>query len=111
MGKEEEAFITGMKAKGIDVNVITLMAPALNDVFGVTTTSKLNTWTTKYNLTSPVLNDRAWGISIFEPAIGAMNIGYPTWVVVRPDLTVIDFQTGYGSWADMATLIEADNKP
>lgn len=108
MGKEEEAFLADMKSKGIDVQVITLMAPALDDIFGVTTKAKLTTWTTKYNLTSPVLNDRGWGIAEFEPAIGAANIGYPSWAVVRPDLTVIDYQTGYGSWADMAAIIEAD---
>ncbi|MFO0591985.1 MAG: redoxin family protein [Polyangiaceae bacterium] len=111
MATEEEAFVTAMKAKGIDVQVITLLAPSLSDVFGVTSQAKLTTWTTKYKLESPVLNDRGWGVAEFEPAIGADNIGYPSWVVVRPDLTVIDFMTGYGGWSEMQTRIETDAMP
>lgn len=110
MATEEEQFVTDMAAKGIEVKVITLLAPSLSNVFGLTSTAKLNSWTTKYDLTSPVLADRGWGIAEFEPAIGADQIGYPSWAVVRPDLTVVDFVTGYGGFVEMATIIEADKQ-
>lgn len=108
MAEEEEAFVTDMAAKGIEVRVITLLAPSLTDIFGLTTKLKLQQWTNLHELKSAVLADRGWGIAEFEPAIGADQIGYPSWTVVRPDLTVVDFMTGYGGWSDMQTIIEAD---
>ncbi|MEZ4300105.1 MAG: redoxin domain-containing protein [Polyangiaceae bacterium] len=108
MASEEEAFVEEMAAQGIEVHVITLLCPSLSNVLGNTTTSMLKSWINKYNLTSPVLADRGWGLSIFEPAIGVDNIGYPSYAVVAPDLTVLDFQTGFGSFDELAAIIQAD---
>lgn len=110
MAEEEEAFVSAMAAKGIEVRVITLLAPSLSNVFGLTSKTKLQAWINAHSLKSAVLGDRGWGIAEFEPAIGAANIGYPSWTVVRPDLTVVDFMTGYGGWSDMQTIIENDMK-
>jgi hypothetical protein len=51
-----------------------------------------------------VLGDRGWGLSLFPPAIGD-ETGYPSWVVVAPDLSVIAFDTGFGGWGEIRTLI------
>jgi thiol-disulfide isomerase/thioredoxin len=110
MASEEEKLISDMASKGVDVAVITLLCPSLSDVFGTTTKKNIDTWTSKFKLKSAVLADRGWGVSEFEPAVGAMNLGYPTWVVVRPDLTVVDFMTGYGSYTDIENVILADKK-
>lgn len=108
MADGEEAFIADMKAQGIDVHVITLLAPLLSDVFGETSKTKLTNWVNKYDLTSPVLGDRGWGLAIFEPAIGADTVGYPSWVIVNPDLKVVAFDTGFSSWDDFKMSILAD---
>lgn len=108
MAEEEEQFVADMAAQGIEVHVVTLLAPSLANVFGKTTTGQLKNWTTKYELTSPVLADRGWGLSIFEPAIGADQIGYPSWAIVTPDLLVLDFMTGYGGFDELAATIVAD---
>lgn len=94
MASEEEAFVADLAAQGVDVKVITLLCPALEDVVGNTTTAMLKTWISSFKLTSPVLADRGYGLSLFEPAIGADTLGYPSWMVVAPDLTVLDFNTG-----------------
>ena len=108
MASEEEKFVADMAAQGIEVHVVTLLAPSLSNVLGETSQAQLKSWSTKYKLASPVLGDRGWGLSIFEPAIGADQIGYPSWAIVTPDLKVLDFTTGYGGFADIQAAILAD---
>ena len=108
---QEDAFATSMHAQGIDVHVVTLLAPSLNDVIGETTLGMLTYWTNKYALSSPVLADRAWGLAMFEPALGVDNVAYPSWVLVRPDLSVVSFGAGFASFAEFETAIVADAGP
>jgi hypothetical protein len=96
-----------MAAQGDEVHVITLMAPSLADPLGDTSDAQLEAWTTNYDLTSPVLADRGWGIAMFLPAIGE-QMGYPSWVVVDPDLNVVQYDTGFGSWQQFIDIINAN---
>lgn len=104
----EEKFVADMAAQGITVHFVTLLAPSLGDVFGETTQTMLKTWIDKFELTSPVVGDRGWGIAVFEPAIGADQIGYPSWTVVDPDLVVVDFASGFDSFETVKSIIVAD---
>jgi hypothetical protein len=103
MAGGEAAFIETMKAQGIDVHVITLLAPSLGVPLGETTTTMLQQWIDGYELPSPVLADRGWGLTIFLQAIE--DPGYPSWVLVAPDLTVVDFGTGFAGWGERETAI------
>jgi hypothetical protein len=105
MASNEEQFTEDMAAQGIEAYVITLLAPSLADTTGETTTEILNIWINNFGLSSPVLADRAWGLSIFPPAIE--GAGYPSWVLVAPDLTVMDFASGYGGFANWEAAIVA----
>jgi peroxiredoxin len=107
MAGDEEAWVEEMAGMGIDVRVVTLLAPSLDDVFGDTTQAQLNTWITKYDITSPVLADRSWGFSMFFPAIGEAT-GYPSWAVVDPDLRVLELDSGYGGMELYTDIIVAD---
>jgi AhpC/TSA family len=108
MAGEEEKFIQDMAAQGITVHVVTLLCPSLDNVIGETTQNMLKNWTSNFDLTAPVLADRGWGLSIFEPALGADQIGYPSWAIVDPDLVVLDFTTGFGGFGDAQSIILAD---
>jgi hypothetical protein len=110
MATEEEAFVADMKASGVDVHIITLLAPSLSNPFGNTTKKQLGTWISTYKLTSPILADRSWGLAMFDPVF-TPNTGYPSFVIVRPDLTILDYQTGYGGFTDVKTAILADKGP
>ncbi len=110
MATAEEAFIAGMKAKGIDVQIISLLAPLLADPFGPTTSNMLKVWTNTYALTSPVLEDRGWGLSMFEPIYTDMT-GYPSWAVTNVDLKVLATGNGYDQFAAIKTAIIADHGP
>ena len=111
MASEEEAFIADLKAKGIDVYVITLLCPSLADTLGETTKAMIDQWKTKFSLTSPILADRAWGVAMFLPleVIMPMDaLSYPSWVLVDRDLKIMDWNAGYGGFAPIAAAIEAD---
>lgn len=105
MAAGEEAFVDGMKAQGIDVKVVTLLAPSLADPLGETTTAMLEQWTNGYGLSSPVLADRGWGLTMFLEVI--MDPGYPSWVLVAPDLTVVEYGTGFAGWAEREAAVLA----
>jgi hypothetical protein len=110
MATGEEQFIADLKAKGVDVRVVTLLCPSLSDTAGDTTKAMLNTWTKNFQLTSPVLADRGWGLSVLAPPLGA-TVGYPSWALVDPELKVLDFGSGFGTFAEIETAILADAKP
>jgi hypothetical protein len=97
-----------MDLVGIDVEVITLMAPSLSDTLGVTPLEDLQAWADTYGIEGPVLADRGygyWPVGLFaEASLG--GFGYPTWLIVAPDLTVIDGGVGYSSWSGIAVAIE-----
>jgi hypothetical protein len=99
MASEEEAFIQGMAAQGIPVHVITLLAPSLGNPLGETTNAMLSNWTSTFGLSAPVLADRGWGLSMFFPLFGEQT-GYPSWVLVDPNLQVIDAGSGFGGYGE-----------
>ncbi len=103
---EQEAFVQGMQTNdGITVHVITLLAPSLSDPLGDTSQQQLQSWISNYSISTPVLADRAWGLSLFSEAI--MDAGYPSWALVSPNLEVLDMGTGYGGWDSYRSAILA----
>ena len=103
----EAGFIEEMAAEGIEVEVVTLLAPSLSDTAGTPETEDLVSWTDTYGIHSPVLGDRVWGLSVAAAAVGD-DFGYPTFIVADPDLIVIDLQVGFSSYDDFAALIRED---
>lgn len=108
MASQEEAFVAEMAGLGITVHVVTLLAPSLADPLGTTTQAMLTQWTDNFDLTSPVLADTAWGLSMFIPVFGDTETGYPSWVLVDPELNVLEFGTGFDSFEGRKTTILAD---
>ncbi|MEP7122606.1 MAG: redoxin domain-containing protein [Byssovorax sp.] len=108
MAAAEEKFIADLAAKNIKANMITLMAPSLSNTTGVTSKKQIDAWVKKYSLTTPILSDRSWGLSTFGVAIPADQLGYPSLAIVRPDLTIMSFESGFGDFATIEMAIEAD---
>ncbi|MCA9491085.1 MAG: redoxin domain-containing protein [Myxococcales bacterium] len=103
---EETAFVESMKAEGIEVEVITLLAPSLSDTAGTPTKPQLKQWIDQYDLHSPVLADRVWGLAVVAPAVGD-GFGYPSMMVVSPDLEILDTSVGFGGYDGMGDLIRS----
>jgi hypothetical protein len=104
---EEEAFIASMAEEGIAVHVVTMLAPSLSNTAGTPTTDELQEWIDAFDLASPVLADRVWGLSVYGQYAGD-DYGYPTFFVVAPDLEIIDINVGFGSYDTFADVIRAD---
>ena len=84
------------------------LAPTLAAVTGLTTTEMLETWSEDFGLHSPVLADRGWGQAVAKHALD--DFGYPTSVLVDPELQVMEFNVGFGAdgWDLYEDLILAD---
>jgi hypothetical protein len=107
MAAAEPAFIEAMADEGIEVEVVTLMAPSLSNTAGTPTTSQLQQWVDSYDFHSPVLGDRVWGLSVAQPLL-ADDFGYPASLIVAPDLTLIDTRVGFGGFEAFADIIRDD---
>jgi hypothetical protein len=107
MADTEEQFIADMAAQGIQVWVITLLAPSLEDPLGATTKTMIDAWISSFGLSAPVLGDRGWGLSMFIPAL-ADTTAYPGWIIADPNLQVLDFGVGFTSYAEIEATIVAD---
>ncbi|MBW2522790.1 MAG: hypothetical protein JRI23_01380 [Deltaproteobacteria bacterium] len=103
MAAAEASFLTNLSNQGIDAHVITLLAPALDDPIGDTTPQQLQAWTSTYG-DSPVLADRAWGVSMFL-ALYPDTLSYPSWVLAAPDLEVLDYESGFGGYEEIEATI------
>jgi hypothetical protein len=102
MADAEHAFLESM-ADGPAVEVVTLLSPALAEVISTPDRSMLLAWSDQFGLSSPVLGDRGWGYWLVNESLG--SISYPAWIVVAPDLTVIEIGTGFRSWDDFRNII------
>jgi thiol-disulfide isomerase/thioredoxin len=106
----EEQFVSDMAMQGIDVHVITLLAPSLTDVYGETTNAMLSNWTSQFSLMSPVLADRGWGLSMFL-TLFEDGAAYPSWVLVDPTLQVFETGEGFGGYESIQASILAHANP
>ena len=108
MAAAEPAFIEAMAAEGIDVEMITLLAPSLSAVLDPTETQILEDWTTEFGLHSPVLGDRGYGYWLGKGAMGD-DFAYPSWVLVAPDLTVFEVGKSFSSFDLIGESIRSHN--
>ncbi len=97
MAAGERAFIETLAREGVDLEVVTLLAPSLSDPLGQTSLSMQLEWVSAFQLQSPVLADRGWGAWVLGAALG-QDFAYPAWAVVSPDLEVVAVGTGFGGW-------------
>ncbi len=95
LAQTEAEFIESMNNNGIEVEVITLMAPSLSAILDPTPVEVLQDWVDTYSLHSPVFADRGWGYWLGKEALGE-DFGYPTWLIVSPELEVLEISKGFG---------------
>ena len=106
MAETEPEFAADMEEQEIPVSVLTLMAPSLSEVLSPTPLETLVEWVDTYGLNSPVMSDRGWGYWLAGAALGD-SISYPTWIVIAPDLSVLEMGTGFSSWDGISSTIKS----
>lgn len=105
MAVGEEAFIRDMAKQGIEVQVVTLLAPTLDAVIDPTPTRDLREWESVFELSNPVLADRGWGYALgssYSP-----SFGYPTILIVDPKGRLVQVRTGFSSWDSIGAVLGA----
>lgn len=104
MAEGEKAFVEDLRASGVEVRVVTLLAPSLATALDPTPTELLEQWTATFDLEGPVLGDRGWGYTMGSAAFADM--AYPSWFLVAPDGEVVDAGQGFGDWDVVQRAIE-----
>lgn len=112
MAEDAPGFEAEMANLGLEVTGVTLLAPSLSNSLGDTSTSTLYDWGFAFDLEGPVLADRgygAWVLGTGAETITGESFGYPTWVVVNPELEVVAVNVGFGGWDSIKQVI-LDNR-
>lgn len=80
---------------GVELVVIELMSASVSASLDTPDQAQLQAWVDAHGLSSPVLADRTYGWQVVNENSGATGI--PNFILVDPELTVLDWSTGYGS--------------
>lgn len=110
MASTAEAFVLELAGEGIEVVVVNLLGKGLAEPFEEPDDETYAAWVDSYQPTGPVLRDRGFAYALFpdfaEEATGE-SFGYPTWVVVAPDMTIAAVNIGFSDWEAVAAVIRA----
>jgi len=99
---EAEDFLASLD---VPVTQITLLAPTLEYPIRTTTSAELDAWVDAFDIEQPVLADRGWGYRMGVDHFQE-RFGYPTIIVVGPDLIVREAWVGFTGWDLVADVID-----
>lgn len=111
MAAGEADFVAGLRAEGIPVRVITLMGAGLSQSTTTPPASTVDAWISRFGVDEPMLYDRGFGYAMFAPFLedfSGEDFGYPAWVIVDPEMTLIYGNIGFGNWDSVASVIRDD---
>ena len=107
-GSSEEALQT-MRSAGIDVMMVSFLGNGLSAPFETPSQSTLDNWVENYNLHDPVLFDEGFAFALFPSFVEEFSgegFGYPTWLLVNPEMTLVYGNVGFGDWEQIQNAIE-----
>jgi thiol-disulfide isomerase/thioredoxin len=111
MASTAEDFVQQMAAEGIEVVVVSLLGKGLAEPFSEPDEAVYDDWVTQYQPSGPVLRDRGYGYALLpdlaESATGE-EFGYPTWMVIAPDMTIAHVNVGFSDWEAVAEVIRGE---
>ena len=103
-------FVDDMQALGIPTRYITLLGASLSAVNEEPDDRTWAAWLDAYgDHGEPILKDRGYGYAVYGNYLGDA-LGYPVYAIIRPDMTVLEVNTGFGSWDDMERVITQDTE-
>ena len=108
MAEQAPAFIAEMAAEGISVRLVSLMGDGLSNVIGTPSDATIDEWVEAFDLEDPVLADKGFAYALFPPFLGADSFGFPAWIVVDPEMKLLNGTVGFTSWDTAAEWIRAD---
>jgi len=109
MAQQAPDFLAEMDDLGIPTEFVSLLGEGLSNVIGEPSQSVFDSYLATYGHGGPLLKDRGFGYAVFEPYWGD-DLGYPTWAVIRPDMTVLYVGKGFDSWDEARDVIVGDGR-
>ena len=104
MAESSEAFVAEMAEQGIEVMMVSLMGNGLSEPWVEPSLATVQSWVKAYDLEGPVLADRGFGYGLLPPYFD-YDYGFPAWMVVAPDMTIVKGGVGFGSWDTIKGII------
>jgi hypothetical protein len=108
MASGAEAFVDELAEEGIDAVVVSLLGAGLSEPYATPDSQIFTDWVTEYSLQDPVLYDRGFAYALFPGFIedySGDSFGFPTWLVVDPEMTLVHGNVGFSSWDDVKAVI------
>lgn len=110
MAEDAPGFLDEMDGLGIAVEFVSLLGEGLNNVIGEPTQAAFDAYLSSYGHGGPLLKDRGFGYAMFKPYWDDQreDLGYPTWAIVRPDMTLLHVGKGFSDFEEITGLIVED---
>lgn len=117
LAENEEAWVEAMARRGITVEWITLLNASLSMVNQPADADVLASWVDSFGSTGPVVADEGYAYGLFPAYLGDTDggMGFPTMIVVNPDMEVLGSDGGFATedaggtgFSVMEALIVAD---
>ena len=108
MADSSEEALTQMREQGIEVMMVSFLGNGLSAPFETPDTGTLTNWVEQYGLQDPVLYDEGFTYALFPDFVenfSGEGFGYPTWLLVDPQMTLVYGNVGFGSWDDIQNKI------
>jgi peroxiredoxin len=109
MAAGSEEALANMRESGIDVMMVSFLGNGLSAPFETPDQSTFDNWVESYELQDPVLFDEGFAFALFPEFVenfSGEGFGYPTWLLVNPEMTLVYGNVGFGSWEDIQSAIE-----
>jgi hypothetical protein len=104
MAESAEAFVDQMAGQGVEVMMVSLMGNGLSEPWVEPSEEMVDAWVDAYGIEDPVLADRGFGYGLMPPYFD-FDYGFPAWMIVAPDMTLIVGNVGFTSWDPMESII------
>ena len=109
MAADAEEALEEMRANGLDVVMISFLGNGLSYPYETPSQETLDSWVESYGLQDPVLFDEGFAFALFPSFVEELTgegFGYPTWLLVNPEMKLVYGNVGFGSWENIQNAIQ-----
>jgi thiol-disulfide isomerase/thioredoxin len=110
MAREFVDLADALAYSGIEVSMVTYMGAGLQTPLLPPELETVQLWSETYGVHGPVFVDRGFATNAMRQFVQNeldRDMGFPAWVILAPDLSVIHGQVGFGDWVDAHDRIVA----
>jgi hypothetical protein len=105
---DQAGFESAMATAGIPTLVLGLLSKSFTNPNTAPTKTELESWVTRTSTAGVALSDRGFAPNLIASLEGNLGyVGYPSFIVVAPDGTMIHQVSGGDSWGALQAQIEA----